>query len=83
MIKYVAIKQDDTIYCLPKPFRHHDVIRTMVDVCKLPKPVTGEQGFMTNDGDFVDRKEALEIAFSCGQVEEPIAPPNLFSEDLW
>jgi len=43
-------------------------------------PITGEQGFITYDGDFVSREEAAKIAFKAGQIpKEKLA---LFSEDL-
>ena len=46
-----------------------------------------EQGFVTNQGFFVDRKEALSIARACGQVLNDTELCNsrigLFSEDLW
>ena len=39
------------------------------------------QGFVTNNGTFVNRKEAAKIAFLAGQIEEP--EEILFSEMLW
>lgn len=39
------------------------------------------QGFLTNKGRFVNRKEAAEIASFQGQVDTPTT--ILFSEDLW
>jgi len=42
------------------------------------------QGFVTNEGRFVDRKKAYQIALLSGQIE-PIngGPKILLSEDLW
>ena len=45
-----------------------------------------EQGFLTNKGRFVDRKEAMKIAKEQGQVIRLSGSPNadiLFSEDLY
>lgn len=39
-----------------------------------------EQGFVTNEGNFVDRYKAAEIAFESGQTKKLESP--LFSEDL-
>ena len=85
MITHVAIKHhvDGRLFSLPRPFRHHHVIRMMVDVCGEKPPIIGEQGFLTDQGEFVNRKEAAEIAFTCGQCDVLASPPSLFSEDLW
>lgn len=40
----------------------------------------GEEGFVTDDGTFVDRHEAAEIAFEAGQTKKLESP--LFSVDL-
>ena len=40
-----------------------------------------EQGFLTNDNRFVERDEAAEIAFRCGQIKGE--KKYLFSEDVW
>lgn len=57
----------------------------------VPIPITGQQGFLTSDGMFVDRVKANEIAVAAKQTLP--APCNgtpfeqrgrqLFSEDLW
>lgn len=43
------------------------------------------QGFLTNKGRFVNRKEAFEIAWKAGQLDSDINSPEgtLFSEDLY
>lgn len=61
--------------------RHHLIIRAIVaDLGVDVIPVTGEQGFVTDDGRFVGREEAAKIAFDAGQVTE--RKEYLFSEDL-
>ena len=46
---------------------------------------TCEQGFLTNQNQFVDRREAMHIAWDSGQIDEETYTPGkeLFSEDLW
>lgn len=82
-----AIKIGDLILSVPRPGRHHDVIRLAVEA-GLPTPITGEQGFVDNDGRFLDRKQAMVVAM---RAEQPIIREDahtfvggsLFSEDLW
>jgi len=40
----------------------------------------GEQGFVTDTGEFVDREDGAIIAYSCCQIAE--SKDELFSEDL-
>ena len=93
MIKQAAIKFEDEIWTLPRPARHHNILWAMHDVLEnkdpsvRPKivPAKGEQGFVDEKGKFYNRMVAAIHAVACGQVEEKklIAPPNLYSEDLW
>jgi len=41
------------------------------------------QGFLDDEGNFLDRKEAMIHARACGQVDKTTCPNDLFSEDLW
>lgn len=42
------------------------------------------QGFVTTDGEFLDRKQAAKHALACGQIKELKYQKNeLFSEELW
>lgn len=71
------------IWSLPRPARHHDVIHLMAE-SGLPTPIQGEQGFLTNEGTFVDRKVAAIVATAFGQLPNGLhAYPNLYSEDVW
>lgn len=68
---------------LPQPRRHHDVIAYMANQ-GVETPIVGEQGFITNNGRFVGRKEALAIATAAGQIITKHGNPDeLFSEDVW
>jgi len=83
-ITHVAIKDNNNvIHSLPKPNRHHDVIRMMAkngaDI-----PVAGVQGFLTDAGVFADRVEAKEIAINANQIiRESCKSNRLYSEDIW
>lgn len=74
MIISVALKRDELIYSLPKPARHHDVIKAMVEA-GIAETIDSsfEQGFLTVKG-FMNRVEAAKFV---GQSTK------LFSEDLW
>ncbi len=76
-IKEAAIKTDVKIW---KGKSHASIIADIVAATGV-KPVTGEQGFMTEDGNFVSRTEAAEIALASGQVKS-LRTTELFSEDL-
>lgn len=73
---------DGKVWMLPAPARHHDIIRHMVENGE-PTPITGEQGFVLNDGRFVMRQAAARVAINAGQTESLKWPPNLYSEDIW
>lgn len=60
--------------------RHCHIIREMVHAGE-PIPITGEQGFINNKGQFINRTEAAKVAFIAGQIKTP--KPTLFSEDVW
>jgi hypothetical protein len=63
--------------------RHHNIIADIVSKTG-DRPVTGEQGFVTEDGEFVNREDAAKIALSNGQVKElKFNSKLLFSEDLY
>lgn len=77
-----AILYEGRLYTLPQPARHSHVIGVIWH--EIKKQVAGEtQGFVTDEGKFVDRKEALRIATEAGQITEPSGLPELYSEDLW
>lgn len=80
MIKHAAIKQNEIIYVGK---RHHNCIAIMIE-CGLPKPITGEQGFVTDKGDFVSREEALKIAAANNQIiKKHGMSSELYSEDIY
>jgi hypothetical protein len=83
MIVGVAIKHRETgeVFSLPKPARHHTAIHALVDVGKFAH-AKGEQGFVTETGQFMNRKQALLHVVACEQ-EGQLHGSELLSEDLW
>lgn len=72
---------------LPQPHRHHDVFKQMGPTLLFRTHINpDDQGFLTSEGRFVNRIEALEIAKRAGQFNRKPGGydgPELFSEDLW
>ena len=65
------------IYC---GHRHNNILWQSEKVSRSPY----HQGFLTNKGRFVDRKEAAEIALAAKQIEKlQFVDDELFSEDLY
>jgi len=87
MIKEAAIqrKSDGKVWT---GSRHGNVISAIVAETGI-RPVGRAdfiQGFITDDGEFVDRFEAFKIAVECKQIrnpDDPWAAPTLMSEDLY
>jgi len=77
-----AIKQGNVICSVPAPGRHCDVIRTMAHA-GFPIPINGLQGFLTDEGQFVERRVALGIAECARQLLPGKGHGELFSEDVW
>lgn len=87
IVDVAAIRVDEgTVYQVPRPGRHHNVIQ-LIREAGYEGHVNGpRQGFVLSDGRFVGREEALAIALESGQVKlEGCHAPGvgLFSEDLW
>lgn len=79
------------VHSVPKPGRHHDVIRVVHEA--TGEPVGGEQGFVTSTGRFVNRLVARRIAENARQliagrkdsdgIPYVATDDRLFSEDVW
>lgn len=66
--------------------RHSDIFEKMYKLgIKYDKQTAAYavQGFITSDDQFVDRYDAIGIAYSAGQISENFDNPILFSEDVW
>lgn len=82
-IEAAAILQDGNVYVAVRPGRHHTVMREMFDMGVYAEE-GHVQGFYTNKGRFVDRREGLAIALAANQLIRKTPPDyELFSEDLW
>jgi hypothetical protein len=78
----VAVIHDGKTYTLPKPNRHHHVLKQIYDLHGVP--ADGTQGFYTDEGRFLNRQQAYDLARNNGQLKErKIFESRLYSEDLW
>lgn len=81
MIKHAAIRIDNIVYV---GHRHGDCYDAIVK-CGVDTTQTADervkQGFVTDEGEFLDRAEAADHAFECGQIES--RQKSLMSEQLW
>jgi hypothetical protein len=95
VIVRAAIMRDGGVWSEAKPARHHNILAQM-RICGFAQlgPPREVQGFLRDDGHFLDREAAAEHAIVCGQIQPgPSATgrepgylnhgPSLFSEDLW
>jgi len=86
MITCVAIlnKNTESVFFLPKPNRHYNLFKVIKKTGYDIQINSCEQGFLTDDGKFVDRKTAKKIAIESGQILKGSHDlEELFSEDLW
>lgn len=96
MIVAAAIKIGDVVCSLPRPARHADILRSLlVGFRRTDRGYREEtQGFITNDGRFLNRQEAYLDAMQCGQGTprrdailstgyNAYNGEELYSEDLW
>ena len=84
MIAAAAIKYKDIIVSMPRPNRHHNIISAIYNLWAIKTGSNGVQGFITSTGEFVDRKEGLQIARDNNQIIYKNGNDLiLFSEDMW
>jgi hypothetical protein len=89
LIIAAAIRLGDATVSLPRPARHHDVLRAIRAVAPdadMHHP--DQQGFLTDDGVFLGRVAAMEhVKFSNTDSSsiwrDPPRGDELFSENLW
>lgn len=82
-IRIVEGPLEGLVFSLDAPNRHNHIFNLLSWGNSNDRMGKEEQGFLLENGDFVDRKQAGDIALENGQVTKLIAPPNLYSEDLW
>ena len=84
IVGVAIISHDGKVISLPKPNRHHNVIKLMACDLGHPTPIKGKQGFVNESGVFLDRIEAKKVAIKHNQLLERASNlQELFSEDLW
>lgn len=79
----VAISAFGIVASLPAPARHGDVLRKLFDFNQTVVVGEDRQGFLTNTGRYVNRRDGAAIALAAGQIDKLQAPPDLYSEHLW
>lgn len=84
-IAAAAIRFEGVLYSLPPPHRHHHIIRLIVDTTGVKSIMHEEQGFIDDQGNFLDRETAMKVAQAAGQIIDGRAPVlrELYSENLW
>ncbi len=82
-IRYRDIREPD--WKIVTGRRHADCVAEFAEMgLRKAHRDPGEiQGFMTDTGRFVDRKEAMVIARAAGQLLAPVEKDYLLSEDVW
>ena len=69
---------------LGPPYRHHDLFRFGRKAGHGDDTLDSVQGFLTSQGVFLGREEALVVAQAAGQLVQKTHPlDKLYSEDLW
>lgn len=85
-ITHVAIRFDGRLWSLPRPYRHHDIIRMIVELGAASRvdAMGDDQGFLDASGRYLRRGPALVSAQMNGQIIEGRGQhPQLYSEDVW
>ncbi len=82
MITHVAIIYKGKLYSLPKPKRHHHLIH-IIHLDTGDNDIYGDQGFLDDKGNFLDRATALVHAQACNQLIRPPIDDWLYSENIW
>jgi len=76
VIQQAAIWNNGIIY---KGKRHKDIVMSQPKHLNIRKG--GIEGFVTNQGIFLNRKEAAKLAYEMGQISEPVE--SLKSEHIY
>ena len=83
-VKQAAIRDGHgKVHTLPRPARHHNIAHELYDTRGHALLEDDEQGFILEDGSFVDREAGGDFAIKTEQIEKLKWPPYLYSEDLW
>ena len=77
----MGVLPENPYMCDEEPERNPTVCEWNSSVGISDGSIKTTQGFMTSLSRFVNRKEAAEIAYNCGQITEEKV--SLFSEDIF
>lgn len=86
VITGVTIRFEGKTWYLPRPNRHHDVVRLIAEYNGVGVNGPDVQGFQDDQGNFLTRAQAMELAEANGQLKRDpggYQGDKLFSEDLW
>ena len=91
MITHVAVRFNGKLWSLPRPYRHHHIIRVIMYLDNMHGGELDsvdahgdDQGFLDDTGQYLTRKEAEVHAALNGQIKNgKIIGGVLTSEDLW
>lgn len=81
-----AIKVDDQVFSVPAPGHHANVrIEALKNGSTAVLMFRAVYGFLTDEGVFLNRKQAIDHALRVGQPLKCRTPHalGLYSEDLW
>lgn len=83
-ITTAAIRLGKLIVTLPRPYRHPDICMELESLNVAYALIyAGAQGFLTSEGEFVNRRQAFEIAKAAGQLIGHQETNELYSEDIF
>lgn len=91
-LTHVAIRFRDRIWSLPRPYRHHHIMRIIFILSQTfgLEEIThvnahgDDQGFLDASGQYLTRKQARVSAELNGQIKDLTKVTGTFtSEDVW
>lgn len=80
-----AIRYPSGFFALAPPYRHHHIVDYLASR-GMRQGLEWQEGFLTNTGRFVNRKDAYQIAEAARQIlpgAVSFKHTDLYSEDLW
>lgn len=95
MIVAAAVRINHAVISMAAPCRHHDILRQIAglyDPADRPHWTyeCEAQGFITDKGEFLNRRDAFQHTIDCGQGQPRrrkgaanYQGDELYSEDLW
>lgn len=81
-VKVIGMHNEEVTLIALRPLRHHNIIN-LLSFDRPSRLIEEPEGFITDKGVVLNRKEAADYALSIGQIDFIRWPPDLYSEDLW